>query len=126
MRVDTLANMAVGFAPWGPFAAATHPALRLGERADSFSERFPIAIDERSHIEWPLDLLTEKGVIVIGREMHRSTFARDAIDALRDAGVPALAVEMGWPGAEDGYADLATFGSSALVGSALLTLIEDV
>ena len=64
------------------------------------------------------------GVIAIGRDMHRLPEARAAIDALRAAGTPILCIEMGWPGegTAKSYADLSCYGSSRLVGAALLHL----
>lgn len=114
MRVETAANMAVGFAPWGPFA---HPSAFKGQKV--------LVLDSDTRMIWPLDELAQSGTVVIGRDMHQREFVREAIDGLRAAGVPVLAVEMGWPGIEPGYADLATHGSSALVGEALLAVFED-
>ena len=60
-------------------------------------------------------------VLVVGRDIHRHAFARDAVDRLRTAGVDVLVVDMGWPSDDRRYADVATFGASALMGRALLT-----
>ena len=69
---------------------------------------------------------TTAGVIAIGRDMHRLREAQVTINALRAAGTDVLCVEMGWPGDGEArvYADLACYGSSRLVGAALLHLIE--
>jgi beta-N-acetylhexosaminidase len=58
---------------------------------------------------------------VVGRDIHRHAFARDAVDRLRTAGVDVLVVDMGWPSDDRRYADVATFGASALMGRTLLT-----
>jgi beta-N-acetylhexosaminidase len=60
-------------------------------------------------------------VLVVGRDIHRHAFARDAVDRLRTAGVDVLVVDMGWPSDDRRYADVATFGASALMGRALLS-----
>jgi len=63
-------------------------------------------------------------VLVIGRDVHRHAFARAAVDTLRAARDDVTVVEMGWPGADRAYADLATFGASRLVGDALLVALD--
>ena len=131
VRIDTEANMAVGFAPWGPFAAVAHPFPGGEIEAAAFVARGIVGIgagDDPAET-LPLAELAETGVIVAGRDIHQHGYARAAVDALRAAGVPLLVVELGWPeaGADRGgtdYADLTTFGSSALVGAALIHLLE--
>lgn len=131
IRVDSEANMAVGAAPWGPFAPAarTLPETADGAlpspAAEAFAARPQTSVDERAPRDWALDWALVDGAIVIGRELHRRPFARAGIDALREAGAPVLAVELGWPGRAPGYADLACYGSSALVGAALLGLLAE-
>lgn len=119
-RVDSEANMAVGFAPWGPFAAAAHPFPGGEAAAQAFAARAehnPVAAE--GELKQPL--------IVIGREIHRLAPVTQHIDALTAAGTPVLVVEMGWPAGEavrhENRADLRTYGSSALVGQALLDLV---
>jgi len=60
-------------------------------------------------------------VLVIGRDIHQHSFAREAVDQLRSQGVDVLVVDMGWPSDDRRYADVATFGGSGLMGRALLT-----
>ncbi|MFF8818733.1 glycoside hydrolase family 3 protein [Leucobacter sp. NPDC015123] len=121
LRVNSEANMAVGFAPWGPFAAAETPFPGQAAAAAAFGARAQFDPSEA----YPSD-----GVIVIGRELHRAAEVLARIEALRAVGTPVLVVEMGWPAApapsEDSthYAELATYGSSALVGAALIDLLE--
>ncbi|WP_449281081.1 glycoside hydrolase family 3 protein [Leucobacter sp.] len=125
IRVETEANMAVGTAPWGPFAAAEHPLSHQRAIAAAFERRPRRTVDDGSTMPWHLPA---GAAIVVGRDLHRHEFARDGIDALREAGRAVLTVEMGWPGADpstEGYADLACYGSSALAGAALLGLIEE-
>ena len=118
-RVDTVANIAVGLAPWGPFAeAAAEPDSAV---ARAFSRRPLIVVGEGEHAERALD--PGSPVVIIGKDNHRHPFARAVIDALRSAGADILVVDMGWVGADRGYADIATFGASRLVGRALLELL---
>lgn len=123
IRVDSEANMAVGAAPWGPFAAAARPLPPVREAARSFAERPRFAADDTVPLPWTAPW-AGSGAIVIGRDLHRRPFARSGIDALRASGAPVLTIETGWPGTDPGYADLACYGSSSLVGAALLTLFE--
>jgi beta-N-acetylhexosaminidase len=119
VRIDTVANIAVGQAAWGPFAQVlAHPD---SPEAAAFAAR-------------PLAVVTEAGstgavpeahapVVVIGKDNHRHPFARAAIDRLRAAG-DVLVVDMGWPSDDRAYADVATFGASRLVGRALLGYLQ--
>jgi beta-N-acetylhexosaminidase len=66
----------------------------------------------------------DRGVVVIGKAVHRHPFARATVDALR-AARPTLVVDMGWPSDAREYADVATFGASRLVGRALIALLLD-
>ncbi|MBK0419483.1 hypothetical protein JD276_10605 [Leucobacter sp. CSA1] len=127
LRVEAEANMAVGAVPWGPFAAAVHAKTGESGAAARFLARPGTSTDEVSPMPWTLGLpadASSRGVIVIGRDLHRHEFAHDGIESLHDEGVPTLVVEMGWPDAERGLADVATHGASRLVGEALLALIE--
>jgi beta-N-acetylhexosaminidase len=120
VRIDSVANIAVGQAAWGPFAQVlAHPD---SPEAAAFAAR-------------PLAVVTEAGsagalpdapgpVVVIGRDNHRHPFARAAIDRLRAAGGEVLVVDMGWPSDDRAYADVATFGASRLVGRALLRYLQ--
>lgn len=125
IRVDTEANMAVGFAPWGPFAAAAHPLPAAQAAAAFFAARPAVTVTDETTLPWPAYAFRARGVLVIGRGLHRRPFARAGIDRLREQGVPVLTVETGWSNEEPGYADLACYGSSSLVGAALLALFEE-
>lgn len=119
LRIDSEANMAVGEAPWGPFAAEATPIAGTRWQASAFAKRERLRAGELPH-----ESRGEDGVIVIGRDLHRLPHARATIDTLRTAAVPTLTIEMGWPDGKSEYADLACYGSSRLVGAALLRLIE--
>lgn len=131
IRVDTEANMAVGLAPWGPFAAAELPMSASASAAVRFSQRTQLTVTADSALPWSKEIADPQvtastdGFIVIGRDLHRHSFARDGIDQLRGAGIPVLTIETGWPASTSEYADLACYGATRLVGSALLRLIED-
>lgn len=116
VRIDTEANIAVGVAPWGPFAA-----LHGGNDADqAWAEPNVHIVAEGAPA---LPALTGR-VLVVGKDNHRHAVARDAIDALRRNGADVLVVDMGWPSDERAYADIATFGASRLLGQALLEMLD--
>lgn len=108
LQLQPEANIAVGPAPWGPFATgrATASAVAGLDDAATLADRVPAGTLP----------------IVVGKDNHRHAWARDAIDALRARG-DVLVVDMGWPDQSLAYADIATFGASRLVGDALLDLI---
>jgi beta-N-acetylhexosaminidase len=62
----------------------------------------------------------DQPILVIGRDIHRHSFAREAVDRLRSEDADVLIVDMGWPSDDRQYADVATFGASLLMGRALL------
>jgi beta-N-acetylhexosaminidase len=119
VRIDTVANIAIGVAPWGPFAeAAANPDAELSRR---FAENPLVVFTESDHPD--LVLAAKSPVLVIGKDNHRHAFAREAIDRLRAERDSVLVVDMGWPGDDRTYADIATFGASRLIGRALLTAL---
>ncbi|MEJ3404322.1 beta-N-acetylhexosaminidase [Rathayibacter sp. YIM 133350] len=113
VRVETVANIAVGVAPWGPFAA-----LDEDEAATVWTRPVPVGDGAR------LELPAAGAVLVVGKDLHRHAFARAAIDALRSSERPVLVVDMGWPSDDRRYADIATFGASRGLGRALLALLD--
>jgi beta-N-acetylhexosaminidase len=116
VRLAADPNVAVGATPWGPFAAgATDPGARP---AAAFAAQ-PIFLisPERSALP-PFE--PDQPVLVLGRDIHRHRFAREAIDRLRSTDVDLLVVDMGWPSADHRYADVATYGASGLMGRVLL------
>ncbi|WP_061962857.1 glycoside hydrolase family 3 protein [Demequina aurantiaca] len=108
LQLQPAFNIAVGPAPWGPFATGRVEASAVGSsmNAATLVDRVP---------EGALP-------IVVGKDNHRHEWIRDAIDALRARG-DVIVVDMGWPDESLAYADIATFGASRLVGDALLDLI---
>ncbi|KQX07850.1 MULTISPECIES: beta-N-acetylhexosaminidase [unclassified Leifsonia] len=115
VRIDTVANIAVGVAPWGPFAElARHPFPT--DSAWSVPHALAEAGASLPDLSGP--------VIVVGKDIHRHAFARDAIDALRAGGGAVLVIDMGWPSDDRTYADIATFGASRLLGRSVLALLD--
>lgn len=101
VRLEPRPNIAVGAVPWDPFAA--RPEVLLTPTSDALP---------RADRDEP--------VLVVGRDIHRHRFAREAVDRLRAEHDQVLVVDMGWPGEDRRYADVATFGASRVVGRALL------
>ncbi|WP_285115831.1 beta-N-acetylhexosaminidase [Leifsonia sp. fls2-241-R2A-40a] len=119
VRIDTVANIAVGTAPWGPFSdVEADPASPW---AAAFTANPAVLFTEGDHPD--LVLAAQSPVLVIGKDNHRHAFARAAIDRLRAERERVLVVDMGWPSDDRAYADIATFGASRLVGRALLELL---
>ncbi|QYF73060.1 glycoside hydrolase family 3 protein [Cryobacterium sp. PAMC25264] len=119
VRLDTVTNIAVGGAPWGPFAeVAAHPRARA---AVAWAARPLVARGSEDDSE--LELPAESPVLVIGKDNHRHPFIRDVIDALRAERTDVIVVDMGWPSDDLSYADIATYGASRLAGRALLELL---
>ncbi|MDR6971391.1 glycoside hydrolase family 3 protein [Leifsonia shinshuensis] len=119
VRIDTVANIAVGSAPWGPFSVLE--AEPADPEAAQFAANPTVLFTEGDHPD--LVLAAQSPVLVIGKDNHRHAFARAAIDRLRAERDEVLVVDMGWPSDDRAYADIATFGASRLVGRALLSLL---
>ena len=89
VRIDTEANIAVGDVAVGSVrAAGRHPApsaLAVG------TSHGPLSAASASCPRSP------GPCIVVGKDIHRHAFAREAIDALRANGGDVLVVDMGWP-----------------------------
>jgi beta-N-acetylhexosaminidase len=107
LRLEADPNIAVGSTPWGPF---TVPAFNAQ----------PICVITPEHSELP-PFQSGLPVLVVGRDIHRHRFAREAVDQLRSQHVNVLVVDMGWPSADRRYADVATFGASRMMGEVLLS-----
>jgi beta-N-acetylhexosaminidase len=106
VRLEADPNIAVGTTPWGPFAA------------DAFTAQSVYLITpEQSQLP---SFQPGQPILVVGRDIHRHRFAREAVDQLRSAHADLLVVDMGWPSEDRRYADVATFGASLLMGRALL------
>ena len=114
VRLEAVPNIAAGHTPWGPFADLGPEPVE--GRFDELSAH--LVSPEQSRMP---SFQSNEPVLLVGRDIHRHAFARDAVDRLRSAGVDVLVVDMGWPSDDRRYADVATFGASALMGRALLT-----
>ncbi|WP_394768611.1 beta-N-acetylhexosaminidase [Lacisediminihabitans sp.] len=102
--LETASNIAVGRSLWGVAAAGEDPiVLRRGDA---------------------LELPSGVQPVLVGKGNHRHPWVREAIDAIRAGHPSALVVDMGWPGDDRAYADVATFGGSRHVGRALLAWLE--
>lgn len=113
---DTIANIAIGVAPWGPFAAAAAAGARSW-----LDHARTVRLAEDARLEAPAAL--EGLVLVVGKDLHRHPFAVTAIEALRAVRDDVVTVDMGWPSEDRAYVDIATFGASRLAGAALLELL---
>jgi len=102
VRLEADPNIAVGTTPWGPFAAVAQRAYVISPEQSALPPFQP-----------------DQPVLVVGRDIHRHRFAREAVDRLRSLHVDVLVVDMGWPSADRRYADVATFGASRLMGAVL-------
>ena len=129
VRIDTVANIAIGSAPWGPFAAeaardvsswlAGAPVFAV---SDEEKDGYALALADAAA---PAGAAAIDGaVLVIGKDLHRHAFARAAIDALRAERDDVVVIDMGWPSHDRAYADVATFGASRLVGEAVISFVE--
>ncbi|QAY73249.1 glycoside hydrolase family 3 protein [Agromyces protaetiae] len=118
IRIDTVANIAIGVAPWGPFAAETVSAT-----PSWLSRATIVGLAEDGSLGDPAALAGP--VLVIGKDLHRHPFAVSAIDALRAARSDVATIDLGWPSDDRAYADIATFGASRLVGESVIDLVAD-
>ncbi|MGD8165768.1 beta-N-acetylhexosaminidase [Herbiconiux sp. P16] len=113
VRVDTVANIAVGRSTWGPF--------------ETFEESGPqlpvIPVTEADWSEQIRHVPAEASVLVIGKDNERRPQVVALVDALQVRHDRVVTVDMGWPGGDTRYAGIATYGASALVGEALAALL---
>ncbi len=119
VRLEAQPNSATGTTPWGPFAAVAYNPD--APQSVAFAAH-PAYVVTPGPSTLPLAAGAEP-VLVVGRDIHRHAFALAAIDRLRDEHRDVLVVEMGWPSADRRYAEVATYGSSRLLGEALLTFL---
>lgn len=106
LSIETAMNIAVGAAPWGVAAAG----------ADT------LVLREGGSIDPP----PGRQLVVVGRDNHRHAWVRAFVDGLRESHPSTLVVDMGWPGDDRRYADVATFGASRHAGQALLAWLDRV
>lgn len=104
IAIETEANIAVGTAPWGPAAAGA-----------------PVRHIAAGHVP-ELRRGVQPVLVVIGA--HRDPDALATISAVRDAHPETIVVEMGWPDRGRRVADVVTWGSSRLIGGALVDWLE--
>ena len=126
VRVDTVANIAIGGAPWGPFAAEAAqetPSWFAGVPVIALADEGAPAVARQDAAARAAGL-PDGAVLVIGKDLHRHAFARAAIDALRAERDDVVVIDMGWPSHDRAYADVATFGASRLVGDAVIGFVE--
>lgn len=134
-RIESQANMAVGVAPWGPFAAADHPLPGTEILAQRFAARHHFTVGADANTNRAVTLAegccastASEGIIVVGRDLNRLPEAQAGILALRRNGTPILIIEMGWPrgaGEESvAFTQLSCYGSSRLIVAAVLQLVE--
>jgi beta-N-acetylhexosaminidase len=146
VTVESVANIAVGASPWGPFAAADFASASASTSdshydsgsvsdSDSASESAAALGRAQRFLAAPAVTIPEQGsfdaspigagvVLVVGKDIHRRAAAVAAIDALRaHRGDDVVVIDMGWPDPALSYADVATWGASRLAGDALLDLI---
>lgn len=115
VRLDTVANIAVGRSAWGPFLALEEGGPRL-----------PVfAMTEEDWREQIGRIPFEASVLVIGKDNQRRAEVVALVDALRARHERVVTVDMGWPGADPDYAGIASFGASALVGEALAGFLAE-
>lgn len=121
VRIDTVANIAVGDVPWGPFALLAQPAPERPAPA-WLADAAILAVDAGTPLADPAGLAGP--VLVVGKDLHRHPFAADAIARLRAARADVVTVDMGWPSDDLALADVATFGASRAVAEALASVID--
>ena len=99
IALDTVANIAVGTAPWGsPVTARVSEGGALPE--------------------------VRGQLVLIGKDNHRHDWVRVLIERARAEHPSTIVVDMGWPADDRDYADIATFGASKHGGQALLAWLE--
>ncbi|WP_353826817.1 glycoside hydrolase family 3 protein [Agromyces sp. SYSU T0242] len=122
VRVETVANIAVGAVPWGPFALTAVPDADR-PAPDWLADAAEVVLDASAPLPDPATLAGP--VLVIGKDLHRHAFAVEAIDRLRATRDDVVTVDMGWPSEDRAYADLATFGASRGVAATFADLVAE-
>ena len=100
VSLETVANIAVGVAPWGPPVSARVSAG--GTLPDVAGQ-----------------------LVLVGKDNHRHDWVRALVTEARRSHPDVIVVDMGWPGDDRAYADVATFGASKHVSQALLAWLEN-
>ncbi|TXK19272.1 beta-N-acetylhexosaminidase [Homoserinibacter sp. GY 40078] len=99
LTLETSANIAVGVVPWGLAAAGV------------------AVVEVRDGDALPVD--DGRPLVIVGKDIHRHAWTRAYVDRARIERPGVLIVDMGWPGPDRHYADIATFGASRVVAEAL-------
>ncbi|GAA2046198.1 glycoside hydrolase family 3 N-terminal domain-containing protein [Agromyces tropicus] len=122
VRIETVANIAVGAVPWGPFALTAVPDDDRPAPA-WLREAAEVVVDAASPLD---DAVALAGpVLVIGKDLHRHAFAVEAIERLRAERSDVVTVDMGWPSEDLAFADVATFGASRGVSARFAELVAE-
>ena len=109
--LQTVANIAVGVAPWGPHAAGAEV----------------IVVDEAEGAEAVLRSVPEDvQAVIVGQGIHRHDWTRAVAERVRSERPGTIIVEMGWPDASALAADLTTWGASRAMGGALLERLAEL
>jgi beta-N-acetylhexosaminidase len=119
VRLEARPNSAVGPTAWGPFAEVARDPESAINAAFAAQPHYTVTADD----PLPGALAPNESVLVVGRDIHRHAFARTAVDQLRRVQANVLVVDMGWPSDDRRYADVATFGSSTVMGQAVLAVL---
>lgn len=122
VRVDTVANIAVGDVPWGPFALAAAPDPTRPAPAWP-TDAAVVPLDAATPLADPAGLAGP--VLVVGKDLHRHPFAEEAIARLRAARADVVTADLGWPSDDLALADIATFGASRAVAEAFVSVVDD-
>ncbi|MCU1509600.1 MAG: beta-N-acetylhexosaminidase [Glaciihabitans sp.] len=102
VAIETESNIAVGDSPWGLAAAGLEViVLQEGEKPPQGGQ-----------------------LILVGKNNHRHAWVRALVDEERQRHPSTVVIDMGWPGDDRRYADVATFGASRYVGLALRHWLE--
>jgi beta-N-acetylhexosaminidase len=119
LSLETAANNAIGRAPWGIAAELTADPARYAGTALTVHSTLSVPTRSDFDLDLDLDLDPESVLVVVGRDIHRRQEARAVVDQLRGRHLAVIVVDMGLPGGDRRYADVATFGASRLAGRAL-------
>ncbi|MEM8620737.1 MAG: beta-N-acetylhexosaminidase [Actinomycetota bacterium] len=108
VEIEAEPHVAIGDAPLGPFFP------------DGVTPSLTVSVDDRS---FAADCLADADVltVVVGRDLHRDETAFAAATAIAER-CDGLIVDLGW--AHTQRVDIATFGSSRLIGEALIDLVS--
>lgn len=109
--LQTVANIAVGVAPWGPQAAGAEVLI----------------VTEAEGAEAVLRCVPEgTQAVIVGQGIHRHEWTRAVTERVRAERPGTIVVEMGWPDGSALAADLATWGASRAMGAALLERLTEL